>query len=191
MPDMKEAAMKEAAEKAHFTALLIGNSIGWIVDSIFGFILATVGVLVMYAPITVLLIKGLHYNPSIVGAVLTGILIANYTYTLHNKQRLEELMKNIDRTTLVLVYIAYNIIIFIYASISNYLWTFTEGAFFLALSWLSIDAWLIDHNLDKISVIGIVITLLSKITNTNLKDYSLFGGTGFTGFSGKLQNVFQ
>ena len=183
--------MNEVTEKAHFTALLIGNSIGWIVDSVFSFLLATIGVLVMYAPLTILLIKGLHYTPSIVGAVLAGVLIVNYTYTLHNKQRLKEIMANLDLTTFLLVYLAYNIVILVYASISNYLWGLTEGAIFLALFWFSIDAWLIDHNLDKLSITGIVLTLLSKATNTNLEDYSLFGGTGFTGFFGKLQNVFQ
>jgi len=183
--------MKEVTEKTHFTALLVGNSIGWIIDSIFGFLLATIGVLVMYAPITILLVKGLYYTPSIVGAVLTSILIVNYTYTLHNKQRLKEIIAHMDRATFLLVYLAYNIIILIYSSVSNYLWGITEGAIFLALFWFSIDAWLIDHDLDKFSLTGIVITLISKAANTNIKDYSLFGGTGFTGVLGKLQNVFQ
>lgn len=186
MPDIKEVT-----EKAHFTALLIGNSLGWIVSTIIDFIFATLGVVIMYSPVTLLMILGLHYNPSIVGAVLTGVLVVNYTYYLHHKERLRELTRQINRRIFLLVYSSYNLMILVYASISNYLYTITNAAFILALFWFAMDAWLIEHNHDNISIAGIIMTAISKLTKVDLKSYSLFGGTGFTGFFGKLQNVFQ
>ena len=183
--------IKEATEKGHFTAILIGNSLGWIVNTILEFLLATISVMVMYSPLAILLVKVLGYSPEIIGATLAGILIVNYTYALHNKEYLKEIMSKIDRETLFIVYLAYSLIILIYTSVSNYLYTFTNVAFLLALFWFSIDAWLIDHELDKLTVTGIILTILSKLTHANLKDYSLLGGAGFTGFFGKLQNVLQ